>query len=94
MEESYKIIDSEKLAAFLAAKNLKNICTLCGEPALSIGQEFALTIPLMERTRITLGGAPMVLIPVTCGNCGNTLLINAVMNDLLFADEEVGNSGK
>jgi hypothetical protein len=37
---------------------------------------------------IVIGGPLVPIVPVTCSNCGNTILVNAILSGALKADDQ------
>lgn len=76
-------IDFEKFKLFMSTK-LNNPCYLCGERNWSIPDKY---YELREFTGggLVIGGNTGVspVIPMTCNNCGNTVLINAIVSGFL-----------
>jgi hypothetical protein len=54
-----------------------NPCPVCGQRTLTLNGEGFITLAVSEHPLdISLGGRGFPLIPLVCGNCGNTILIN------------------
>lgn len=58
------------------------VCPLCGHRNWSFSDKIFQLLEFDEKG-IVLGGAAFPVIPLTCDNCGNTYLINALLADLL-----------
>ena len=78
------IINQEKLASYLSDKKLEDKCTLCGNGKLELLSDTIYGVydfPFAE-----YGGGEykaILLLPITCRNCGNTRFINAYQQGLL-----------
>jgi hypothetical protein len=73
----------EKLVAFVKAKWKPPIqCNCCKENNWDIAHEVFQIIQFTPGG-IALGGPIVPLAPVTCTNCGNTILINALVADIV-----------
>ncbi len=53
-------------------------CIFCGKEKWEIGYNFVTLAIQEDIKKIKLAGQSLVLLPVTCSNCGNTHLINLV----------------
>lgn len=75
-------IESDKVIRFLNEKWLGRPCPMCGVGRWSIDQSI---FQLMEYNNggIVIGGPVIPIIPVTCTNCGNTVLVNALVANAL-----------
>ena len=51
---------------------------MCGEASWNV-QEQVFQLTAFREGAMVLGGAVVPVIPVTCGNCGNTVFVNAIM---------------
>jgi hypothetical protein len=74
--------DQEKLMAFVKEKWKGANCPMCGGGDWSIQNKI---FKLMEFTKqgLVVGGPVIPVIPVVCNNCGNTILMNAIVPDLV-----------
>lgn len=63
-------------------------CQVCGEMQWQWGVGFLTPVLVDSPTKTSLGGPAYPLIPIICGNCGNTLLINLLIFGI--TEEELG----
>lgn len=82
---------SEPLREILRAKvSQLGVCPLCGVNQWAVGDQVFELLPYGRgggRGGVTLLGGPVYpVLPVTCGNCGNALLLNAFVLGLLDVD--------
>jgi len=69
--------DPQKLLAHLGHKWESKKCPMCGQQAWVIGKN-VFELREFHEKGFVIGPGPIVpIIPVTCSNCGNTVLINA-----------------
>ncbi len=73
-----KPVDSQKVIEFLNEKWNDRTCPMCGEGNWNVQDHVFQLIVFSEGTMI-VGGPVVPLIPVSCGNCGNTVLVNAII---------------
>ena len=71
-------IDDKKIIAHLNAKWVGRACPLCGVANWNVQNS---TFQLMEfhAGSVVIGGPVIPVVPVTCTNCGNTVLVNALI---------------
>jgi hypothetical protein len=70
--------DSSKVIAYLQGKwGTNRLCPMCSRGPWQVENRI---FQLMEfhQGSIIVGGPVIPLIPVTCANCGNTVLVNAI----------------
>ena len=85
-------IDTQKLLEHLRAKWLNRPCPICQGGPWSVSDK---TFQLLEfnQAGLTLGGPVVPVVPVICTNCGNTVLINALIVGLVpLVVEAVGSA--
>lgn len=83
--EKMKETIGKEIIDFLDKKWNGARCPLCGEGDWSVADKIFEIRDFNDRN-LVLGGpknAVMPVIPVTCANCGNTILINALTTGLL-----------
>jgi hypothetical protein len=79
-------IDSKKLIEQLKIKWNERPCPMCGEKNWSV-QDTIFELREFQHGSMVIGNGPLVPVaPVTCNNCGNTFLINAIVAGLLERD--------
>ena len=72
-------INREKLIKVINEKWNTKACTMCGQNHWDIGNQLITMVSVGEDKSIQLGGQFMPLVPIVCGNCGNTVLINPLV---------------
>lgn len=79
-----KKADSNEIINFLNTKWSGVSCPLCGGREWSVTDKF-FELREFQDGNIIIGGNSAItpVIPVTCKNCGNTVLINAITTGLL-----------
>jgi len=78
----------EKLVSFIKTKwKPPYACACCGANNWNVTQE---VFQMTEFTQagLVLGGPVVPLAPVTCNNCGNTVLLNALMAGVVTTPEK------
>ena len=85
---SPKKLDDQKLIQFLNQKWGNAKCPLCGHGNWNVDTNIVTLINATDGV-MQVGGNYLPLVPVTCMNCGNTILVNAVVSNA-FVD--TGNS--
>jgi hypothetical protein len=78
-------IDAQKLIAFLNAKWGGRACTMCSIVTWSV-QDSTFELREFNQGNMVLGGPLIPVVPVICSNCGNTVLVNAIMAGLVAAE--------
>jgi ribosomal protein S27AE len=75
MEETQRT----RLVQHLEQKWTNKNCTMCGESAWNVPEEIY-ELREFHGGGLVVGPVPIVpVLPVTCSNCGNTVLINAIV---------------
>ena len=80
-------IDSEKIIEHLKSKWKGRSCPMCNKGPWNV-QDSAYELRRFHGGSMLLGGPIIPVIPISCNNCGNTLLINAIMAGLVDREEE------
>ncbi len=75
-------IDTTKLIEFLNTKWGQRSCPMCGVYNWSV-QDMAYEIRGYLPWLLPQGGPRMPIIPVVCKNCGNTVLVNAIISGII-----------
>ena len=86
-EEAMADINADRMIAHLRDKWKGRNCPLCGEGGWQV-QDKAFELREFHGCTMVLGGPVIPLIPITCSNCGNTVLVNAISAGVL--DREKG----
>lgn len=68
------------------------LCQICGNKQWTIGDMVELRP--YEGGNLTLGGGTFPAMQVVCANCGNTLLVNAVLSGVVRQADYQSNEGK
>jgi hypothetical protein len=72
-------IDTKKLIDYLSAKWQNRACPMCGARQWSV-QEKSYELREFHGGSLVVGGSAIIpVIPVICGNCGNTILVNSIL---------------
>lgn len=72
-------INREKLISAINKTWMTKTCPMCGKNSWTIGDQMIAMVNVGEDKSIQLGGEFMPLVPMVCGNCGNTILINPLV---------------
>lgn len=83
-------IDSEKVIKHLQEKWKGARCSMCGEGSWAV-QDSAFQMTEFSHGGLAIGGPVIPVVPVMCSNCGNTVLINAILAGVVKQDEEKAN---
>ncbi len=75
-------IDDKKLIAHLAAKWTGRPCPMCGAANWN-AQNSSFQLMEFHGGNVVIGGPVIPVVPITCANCGNTVLINAIVAGVL-----------
>lgn len=75
-------IDEKKIISHLKEKWEARLCPMCGKGPWNVQDS---TYQLMEFNEgaFVVGGPVIPVIPITCGNCGNTVLVNAILSGIM-----------
>lgn len=70
--------ETEKMVKFLSLKWQNRACPMCGSGPWNVQNK---TFQLMEfhQGNLVIGGQLIPVVPVSCGNCGHTILVNAII---------------
>lgn len=72
-------VKSDKIIQHLTKKWKGRICPMCGTGAWNVSDK-VFELREFHDGNIVLGVGPIIpIIPVTCDNCGNVVLINAIV---------------
>jgi hypothetical protein len=80
--------DAKKFLQYLNGKWAGRPCSQCGASAWQV-QDSIFELRGFSGGSLVLGGPIVPLIPVTCSNCGNTVLINAILAGAIEQPVEV-----
>jgi hypothetical protein len=80
--------ESAKLIEHLKEKWKGQGCPMCHAASWSV-QEMVFELREFHGGAMVIAPGPIVaIVPVTCNNCGNTVLVNALVAKLVQRDEE------
>ena len=74
--------DSRQAIAYLQTKWQNRPCPLCGVGNWNV-QDSTYQLTEFNQGTMVLGGPLIPVIPVVCGNCGNRVLVNAIIAGIL-----------
>jgi hypothetical protein len=75
--------DTQKLIEHLSVKWKQKPCPLCGGGPWNVQDTTYQLMEFSEGGALVLGGPILPVIPVICANCGNTVLVNAVVSKVI-----------
>jgi len=81
-------VNSEKLVAFLGEKWGGRSCPMCGKGPWNV-QPTVFQLNEFHEGSFVVGGPLVPVIPVSCGNCGHTVLVNAIISGAMAQQEPV-----
>jgi predicted nucleic-acid-binding Zn-ribbon protein len=70
--------DTKKFITFITEKWGGKSCPMCGKGPWSV-QEKVFQLTEFHDGNMVIGGPLMPLVPVTCNNCGYTVVVNAII---------------
>jgi len=85
-------IDGDKLIGFLSQKWGGRPCPACGMGSWNV-HDSSFELREFNEGNMVLGGPLIPVVPVICTNCGNTVLINALVAGLVASDTPSGVRG-
>ena len=72
-------IDTQKLINHLSNKWGNRPCPMCGAKQWNV-QEKSFELREFHGGGLVIGGNPIIpVVPIICGNCGNTILVNSLL---------------
>lgn len=71
-------IETQKMISFLSKKWGENKCNMCGGGTWEV-QDKVFQLTEFHQGNLVVGGPLVPVVPVTCTNCGNTTLVNALI---------------
>lgn len=72
------ITNSNKIIGHLRDKWVSRPCPMCGIGEWEV-QDSVFQLMQFQEGGLVLGGPILPVVPVTCRNCGNTVLVNAIV---------------
>jgi hypothetical protein len=79
--------DANKIIDYLKQKWQGRPCPMC-QTANWVVQGSCFQLMTYHSGNIVLGGPVIPVIPITCNNCSNTILINAILTGIIKPSEE------
>ena len=70
--------DTDKFIAFIGQKWGGKGCPMCGKGPWSV-QDRVYQLSEFHQGSMVVGGPLIPLVPVTCNNCGYTIVVNAIL---------------
>jgi hypothetical protein len=86
-------IDAQKLITFLNTKWRNHPCPICTVGSWNV-QDSSFELREFNEGNMVLGGPVIPVVPVVCNNCGNTVLVNAIMAGLVEKDTPKPSGGQ
>ena len=80
-------VNEKKLEAYLQNKQIP-FCQFCGQNHWGVSSKLFQLLEF-DSHGLTIGGSSYPVIPITCNNCGNTLMINAIVAGLIDTNEDI-----
>lgn len=77
--------DGSKAVEHLRAKWHGRSCQMCGAGNWNV-QDSTYQLIEFNQGGLVLGGPVIPVIPITCSNCGNTILLNAITAGIVAAE--------
>jgi len=78
-------IKTDAVIAFLNSRWGNRSCPMCNEGPWSV-QDRVFQLNEFHQGSLVVGGPLIPVIPVSCGNCGHTVLVNAIIAGVLPAE--------
>jgi hypothetical protein len=85
--------DTNKVIHFLTEKWGNRDCPMCAKGPWEV-QEKAFQLSEFHHGNLIVGGPLIPVIPVTCTNCGHTVLVNAIISGAILPEPEVSSDQK
>jgi hypothetical protein len=76
--------DTEKFIAFIGQKWGGRSCPMCGNGPWTV-QDKVFQLSEYHGGDLVVGGPLVPLVPVTCTNCGYTVVVNAILSGAIAA---------
>ena len=74
--------DNAKAIAHLQTKWGARACPMCGQGPWKV-QDSTFQLTEYNEPGMVIGGPVIPVVPVTCSNCGNTVLVNAILAEVV-----------
>jgi len=79
--------DHDKFIEHLGHKWGKKVCPMCGANRWGVSDK-AMELREFNQGNLVVGGSIQPLIPVNCGNCGYTILVNGLIAGVIERGKE------
>jgi hypothetical protein len=76
--------NTEKFIAFIGQKWGGRGCPMCGNGPWTV-QDKVFQLSEYHEGNLVVGGPLVPLVPVTCANCGHTVVVNAILSGAIAA---------
>jgi hypothetical protein len=76
--------DTDKFIAFIGEKWGGKSCPMCGNGPWSV-QDKVFQLTEFHDGTMVIGGPLIPLVPITCNNCGYTVVVNAILSGAITA---------
>jgi predicted nucleic-acid-binding Zn-ribbon protein len=76
--------DTNKFIAFISQKWSGRRCPMCGSGPWSV-QDKVFQLTEFHDGNMVIGGPLVPVVPVTCSNCGYTVVVNAILSGAVSA---------
>lgn len=82
--------NAQKIIDHLKDKWQNRTCPLCGHGNWNVSDS-VYELREFNDGALMVGGAPIVpVVPVTCNNCGNTIMVNAILSGAIETSKKKG----
>ncbi len=82
-------IETQKMISFLSQKWGEKKCNMCGGGTWEV-QDKVFQLTEFHQGNLVVGGPLVPVVPVTCTNCGNTTLVNALISGAITPEPNQG----
>ncbi|AKH10535.1 hypothetical protein OEA30_005248 [Escherichia coli] len=87
-------VKSDQIIKYLSEKWGGSKCPLCKKGRWNVSDKI-FELREFHEGNVVIGAGPIVpIIPVTCDNCGNVVLVNAIISGCLSADNKQDGGSK
>jgi hypothetical protein len=85
--------DTEKILQFLTEKWGDKNCSMCSKGPWEV-QKKIFQLSEFHEGNLVVGGLLIPVIPVTCTNCGHTVLVNALISGAITPETTIQKDGQ
>ncbi len=79
----------DKVIKFISDKWGNSSCPMCKNGSFEV-QEKVFQLNEFKNGNLIVGGPLIPIVPVTCKNCGNTILVNALISGAVDKEDKTG----